>query len=221
MAKVLSFKDFVVADYTPGMGEYVSYRAQKRHRGVIGEEVEQVEEGVFKGLGKHLAKRKFTKSANRASSQAFAALDKGGKNGVGEWDKKSQEYLRYRKAFKRLNRKEEVEVDEALDVSQRRKIAIRMKRLAPRLKIAREKALRRTPDMAKIKKRASKQARNQMFKTLTKGKSRGEVSLARRKEIEKKLDKLKPRIERMARKMIPNVRKLDRERKQSKSKGDK
>lgn len=168
MAKLLSFKDFVVADYTPGMGEYVSYRAQKRHRGVIGEEQDPL-----------LA------DENPVTENGQDA------------------------------------VDEALDVSQRRKIAIRMKRLAPRLKIARDKALRKTPTMDKIKKRAKKQARNQMFKILTKGKTRGEVSLARRKEIEKKLDKLNPRIERIARKMIPNVRKLDRERKQSKSKGNK
>lgn len=37
---MLSFKDFMVVDYTPGMPDLVSYAAHKRHRGRIGEEVE-------------------------------------------------------------------------------------------------------------------------------------------------------------------------------------
>lgn len=40
---MLSFKDFMVVDYTPGMPDLVSYAAHKRHRGRIGEEVETEE----------------------------------------------------------------------------------------------------------------------------------------------------------------------------------
>jgi hypothetical protein len=35
---VLSFKDFVTVDYTQSGDEYLAYQAQKRHRGVVGEE---------------------------------------------------------------------------------------------------------------------------------------------------------------------------------------
>ena len=42
MAKPLSFKDFIVVDYRPGMGELINYRATKRRR--LGEEPEVSEE---------------------------------------------------------------------------------------------------------------------------------------------------------------------------------
>lgn len=34
---MLSFKDFITVDYTQSGDEYLAYRAQKRHRGVLGE----------------------------------------------------------------------------------------------------------------------------------------------------------------------------------------
>ena len=37
----LSFKDFTVIDYVPGMGQYANYQAQKRHRGTVGESAEE------------------------------------------------------------------------------------------------------------------------------------------------------------------------------------
>jgi len=38
---MLSFKDFMVVDYTPGQPELVSYAAHKRHRGRIGEDTNE------------------------------------------------------------------------------------------------------------------------------------------------------------------------------------
>ena len=46
MAKPLSFKDFLVVDYTPGMPEEISWAAMKRRRGRIGEEVEETDEAL-------------------------------------------------------------------------------------------------------------------------------------------------------------------------------
>ena len=48
----LSFKDFTVVDYVPGEGQYINYQAQKRHRGTVGEEVEQVDEATSNYLSK-------------------------------------------------------------------------------------------------------------------------------------------------------------------------
>lgn len=107
------------------------------------------------------------------------------------------------------------QVDETLDIAQRRKLAVQMKRLAPRMKIARKRALRKTATMPVIKKRTEKSVRNAFFKKLSKGKSRQEVSPTRRKEIEKRLERIKPRIQRMVKLKLKDTRKLDRERKAS------
>lgn len=44
---MLSFKDFMVVDYLPGMPDLVSYQAHKRHRGRIGESVDLEENKIF------------------------------------------------------------------------------------------------------------------------------------------------------------------------------
>ena len=144
MAKPLSFKDFLVVDYTPGMGEYISYQAQKRHRGVVGESTE---------------------------------------------------------------------VDEALTNAQRIKKRQQMKKMKGRIKLGRLRAMRRTASMDVIKRRSRKKARLLILKRLTRGRSKGELSFAQRQSIEKKLDKMGPRLDRIARRLIPDVRKADRDRK--------
>ena len=60
-------------------------------------------------------------------------------------------------------------------------------------------------------KRAKKHARNQMFQRIAK-KNRGEVTPARQAAIEDRLNKMKGRIEKMARKMLPQIRKMEKER---------
>lgn len=141
VAKPLSFKDFIVVDYTPGMGEQISYNAQKRHRGVVGE------------------------NAN-----------------------------------------------EALSHQQRIKASLRMRKMKQRIKLGRARALRKSPDMSVIKKRALRQARLIVLKKLTKGLTKDELSFSRRTDIEKRLEKKKGVIQRIAKKMIPVVRKQDRDR---------
>ena len=75
--------------------------------------------------------------------------------------------------------------------------------------------MKRTPTMAVFKKRADRQARRDMFKVLTRGQSKGDVSIAKRADIEKRLDRMKPRIQRIAKRMLPAIRKKDRDRKNS------
>jgi hypothetical protein len=149
---MLSFKDFLVVDYTPGMPDQVSYNAMKRKRGRIGEEVEST--------------------------------------------------------------------DEALDFSQRRARARQMKKYKAKIAMGRRRAAKKPADMERLKKRADKQARTQIFKKLSKGVDKGELPPSRRKEIETRLDKMKPRIQKIARKILPKVRKMDRERRMAKSGGD-
>lgn len=107
--------------------------------------------------------------------------------------------------------------DEALDMSQRRARARTMKRVKAKIALGRKRAEKRTASPEKLKQRARKQAIRQVFNKLAKGKSKDEVSFARRQEIEKRIEKMGNRVDRIAKKLLPKVRKLERERKQSKS----
>ena len=110
---------------------------------------------------------------------------------------------------------------EALDAGQRRKLAMRMKRNKARIAIARKRAERKTANMDTLKKRARRQARKQFAKKFTKGIPKSDLTVARKKEIEKRLDKpaVKNRIDRAARKLIKTVRKQEMERKRAKRQG--
>ena len=112
---------------------------------------------------------------------------------------------------------EESDLEEKeLTFQQRRARARVMKRIAPKLRIGREKAKRRTAGTDKLAKRSQKQVRMDLFRKFSKGKSRGEVPMARRKEIEKRINKLPPsRIAALVKKKLPSVRKQERERKRT------
>jgi hypothetical protein len=75
--------------------------------------------------------------------------------------------------------------------------------------------------MEVLKKRARKSARKAIYKKLTKGIDKSDLSIARRREIEKKLEKMGPRIDMIAKKMLPATRKKEKERKQAMRAGNK
>jgi hypothetical protein len=108
-----------------------------------------------------------------------------------------------------------VETDEALDVQQRRKLAISMKKNKSRIAMGRKRASRKVASMDKLKIRARKQARNQIIKKLTKDIPKSELSVARKKDIEKRLEKpsMQSRIDRIAKKSLPQIRKAEIEKK--------
>lgn len=132
------------------------------------------------------------------------------------------EYLKYRAQKRRRGLlggtiggpvSESVELDEALSTAARLKKGRNMKRYASRMAMGRKKALKKTAGRAKIKQRAERQARNAMFKKLTKGIPRSDLTPARRAEIEKRMDKMKGRIQKQAVKLMPVVRKMEKDRK--------
>ena len=106
-------------------------------------------------------------------------------------------------------------IEEALTHAQRIKASLRMTKIKARIKLGRQRALRKTPDMETVRKRAKKKARLLVLKRLTRGQSKKDISFARRQSLEKKLDKMGPRIDRIAKKLIPDIRKIDRERKKA------
>ena len=107
------------------------------------------------------------------------------------------------------------EEEGGLTLQGRRALARAAKRRKARLKMTRKKALRKTPSREVVGKRATKQVRNSLFKKFSKGAARSDLSPARRKSIEKRLDRMKNRIGQLSRRAMPDVRKLDRQRKAS------
>jgi|SRR5210317_1019843 len=110
--------------------------------------------------------------------------------------------------------------DEALTVQQRLKMARTFKKNKAKIAMGRKRAARKVASMDKLKTRAQKQARNTFLKKITKGIDKGELSLSRRASIEKRLDKMKPKIDKLAKKMLPKVRKAELEKKRGGKKSD-
>ncbi len=105
---------------------------------------------------------------------------------------------------------------EAMTMQQRLAAARAFKRIKHKVKLGRDRAKRRTANAETLQKRARKQARTSILKKLTKGVDKGEMSFAKRQELEKRLDKMKGRIDKVARKLLPKVRKAELERKRNK-----
>jgi hypothetical protein len=126
---------------------------------------------------------------------------------------RKKRYKKSQASMYRKMKKEEVEqVDEVMDRTARIKASQRMKRMSKRIQMAKKRALKRAPSTDVVKSRAQRQARNQMMTKYTKGVPKSELSMARRAELEKKLNKQKGRVDKMAKKLIPTIRKQDRER---------
>lgn len=104
---------------------------------------------------------------------------------------------------------DEEDLDEVLNTAQRRKAAINLKRNKSKIAMGRKRAARKIATMPTLKKRAAKKARNDALKKLTKDVPKSELTPARRAEIEKRLNKMKPRLDRIAKKNLPLVRKAE------------
>ena len=106
-------------------------------------------------------------------------------------------------------------VDEALTLQQRMKRSRLMKRMKSRIKIGKQRAMRKMANKKTLEKRAMRQARGQIAKKLTRGIPKSELTFARKQEIEKRLDKpaLKARIKRIAKRIFKDVRKKEVQRK--------
>jgi hypothetical protein len=113
---------------------------------------------------------------------------------------------------------EETEVDEALSVATRLKKARDIRRNKAKIALGRARAARRFASQDVLKKRARKAAYKTFYNKITKNIPRDELTPQRKAEIEKRLNTpaFKTRIDRMAKKMIKDVRKKEMERKRAK-----
>ena len=121
------------------------------------------------------------------------------------------EYLKYRYMKRRKHMYEEAAVeeettDEALSMAARRKRSRDMRKNKNKLRIARNRMKNRVANPERIRKRAKKQAIDKIYKKLTKGMSRKDLTPAKKAELEKRITKMKPRVNRIAKKLLPSVR---------------
>ena len=182
----LSFRHFYVVEYRPGEDELINYRAKKRRNGAMYEET------------------------TKDNFKPHMMYDP--ETGKGYMAKKYEDHVRMDKMGYTHDKPE---MDEALTMQQRQKKARIIKRLKSRIKLGRQRQKRKMADKKRLERRASKQARNKILKKITKGKGKKDLSYARRQDIEKRLERpaMKKRIERLAKRMFPAIRRAEVQRK--------
>ena len=113
----------------------------------------------------------------------------------------------------------EAEVDEVASMATRMKMKAAMRKNKAKIALGRKKAAKKLASPEQLKKRAEKQAKNILIKKMLKDKSKGDLGMGARKEIEKKLAKKKGAIAKIAKKLLPMVKAKDRA-KLKKNKGE-
>jgi hypothetical protein len=238
MAKCLSFKDFLSVDTSsealPGAPDYdpdgyLAWLAQKRKRDMTGgpplaEEFTLLEAeslkaklavatGKTKEIAMMLASLRATPTiALKAKADELVRIHSA---------RSKQEYIdliisslfgkkalaAHDEYFWPTNKNEDL--NEALTAQQRMKKRILMKKIAPKIKLGKERAAKRHANVGALQKRAIALARGLMAKKLLAGKSKGEVSFAERSRVEKIIAKRGATIKRIAAKLLPFLRKRE------------
>ena len=107
---------------------------------------------------------------------------------------------------------EAIDTDEALDISTRIKMKANLRKNKAKLAMGRRKAAKRVANKEVIQKRANRQARRAVLDKILKGKDKGELSYGARASAEKLVNKRQSMIKRLAKKLVPQVRKADRDK---------
>ena len=116
-----------------------------------------------------------------------------------------------------MNEELEEDLDEALTRAQRIKRSRAMKRARFKIRRGKEKAERKTAPMSVLKRRAQKAALKMLKKKFTKSRDYNDLSAGEKEVIDKRIERInKKTIASIARRLLPKVRKQDRERLASK-----
>ena len=103
-------------------------------------------------------------------------------------------------------------LDEVMSKMVRMKKARMMKVKGKQIARKRKIAMKRKANPEKLKKRAAKKARDIVAKKLLKDKSKSDLSIAGRETLEKRLAKKKAVIQKIAKKLMPKIKKAETER---------
>lgn len=104
------------------------------------------------------------------------------------------------------------DMEEALTAVQRQKAKANFRKNRAKIALGKKKAEKKMASPEKLKARAQKKAREILLKRMLKDKDKGDLSFAARQGIEKKLDTKKAVISKIAKKLLPQVRKAEKER---------
>ena len=107
---------------------------------------------------------------------------------------------------------------EAMSLAQRNKRARMMKAKGKMIARKRALAMKRKASPEKMKKRAQKKARDVIANKILKGKSKSDLSQSGKEALEKKLNKKKAIIKKIAKKILPAMKKAEAERMAKKKK---
>jgi len=106
--------------------------------------------------------------------------------------------------------KEFVDSNEALTISQRQKRKASFRKNKAKIMMARKKAAKKMASPEKLKARATLAARNLIIKKILKNKTKAQLSFSARADLEKKVSKKAAAIKKIARKLLPQVKKADK-----------
>lgn len=105
---------------------------------------------------------------------------------------------------------EDAEIDEAvLSLSQRVKRGMQFRRMQTRIQRARMIAMRRFADSAHLKRRARRAARTALKKRFSSGSKYDTMAVGQKIAVDKKLEKMKPVVTKLATRLLPTVRKKE------------
>ena len=116
---------------------------------------------------------------------------------------------------------EEGEVAEVATAAQRIKMKQAFKKNKGKIARAKERAAKKVASPEQLKTRAMNQARNMFIKKiLGPGKTKADLSLSDRAQLEKRLDKKKAAIAKLAKKLLPKIKADDRAKVAAKKEND-
>ena len=218
MAKKLDFKDFLNVDYAPGLDQLIKRNAKKRKSDET--ETSGPSEAVAPGIKapKPLSGKAAQAYIDGGKHTANITMGREGKHTIvkNPGSKKHVHVFTYEE-YEQL--KDQL-IDEAtLNPQQRRLKAMQFKRMHAKVELGQRRAENRFADPKRLLNRAKVAARKTIFKKLTKGMSKDELSYQRRQEIEKRLDTpmMKRKIQLLATKMLPKQRQAEIQRHQQKA----
>jgi hypothetical protein len=105
-----------------------------------------------------------------------------------------------------------LEERKVLSVLQRRHAAIAMKKNKMRIKTGAKRQARMAASSDRLLNRGKRDLRAKLFKKFASGKSKAQVSLGQRVSIDARLQRMAKRIEKLAARMVPKLRKIDQQR---------
>ena len=106
--------------------------------------------------------------------------------------------------------KEFTDANEALTIAQRQKRKASFRKNKAKIMTARKRAAKKMASPEKLKARATLAARNLIIKKILKNKSKDQLSFSARADLEKKVSKKAAAIKKIARKLLPQVKKADK-----------